>query len=279
MSQKHNQEPGVVLITGGRTGIGLEISTQLAHRGVKVYSASRQLCVGFQSTDGKGEIIPVQMDVNDEQQIAAAVARIVKENGRLDAVICNAGNGLAGAIEDCSSEEVRYQMETNFFGAVKTIQACLPVFRKQGSGKIIAVSSVAAIVPIPYQAFYSAGKSALFIFMQSLALEVAPFGIQCCTILPGDTKTEFTAMRKYTEASRMPASGYAANMKKAVEKMEQDEQKGMESSFVAKKIVEQLFRKKMNVTVVPGIQYKFICWLFNLLPYKLRLLAVKIVYL
>ncbi len=268
----------VVLITGASAGIGLSAAEQLMNKGVKVYAASRRGGVNKKAPSGEGEIVHVIMDVNNEEEITIVVAQIVKENGQLDAVVSNAGNGIAGSIEDTSSEEVKYQFETNFFGAVKVIQACIPVFRKQGYGKIIATSSVAALVPIPFQAFYSAGKSALLVFMQALAIELKPYGIQCCSILPGDTKTDFTAARKYTIASQSSDSAYSAKMKKSVGKMEKDEQNGVDASKVALKIVNQIFKKKMKVSVVPGIDYKLICFLFNRLPAGLRLWVVGLLY-
>ena len=271
-------ETKVVLITGASAGIGLAAAVQLMNKGVKVYAASRRGGSTQKALNGVGELIPVKMDVNNEEQIASAIAQILKENSRLDALICNAGNGIGGSIEDTSSEEVKYQLETNFFGAVKTIQACLPVFRKQGYGKIITTSSVAAIIPIPFQAFYSAGKSALLIFMQALALEVKPYGIQCCTVLPGDTKTEFTAARKYTEASQSENSVYYKKMKASVGKMEKDEQNGMSPDVIARNMVNQLERKSMKAIVIPGFQYQVICWLFNRLPVKLRLSVVGMLY-
>jgi len=213
-------ETKVVLITGASTGIGLSAALQLMNMGVRVYAASRRGGDTKKAENMGGELINVKMDVNNEAEIASVVAQILKENSRLDAVICNAGNGIGGSIEDTSEEEMRYQMETNFFGAVKTIQACIPVFRAQGYGKILTTSSVAAIVPIPFQAFYSAGKAALLIFMQALAIELKPFGIQCCTVLPGDTKTDFTSARKYTVASQLTDSVYYQTMKTSVGKME-----------------------------------------------------------
>jgi len=271
-------ETKVVLITGASAGIGLSAAEQLMNKGLKVYAASRRGGKSQKAESGEGELIHVKMDVNKEDEIASVVAQIMKENSRLDAVICNAGNGIAGSIEDTSSEEVRYQLETNFFGAVKTIQACIPVFRAQGYGKIIATSSVAAIVPIPFQAFYSAGKSALLVFMQALSIELKPFGIQCCSILPGDTKTEFTAARKYSLKSKSPDSVYQEKMNASVKKMEHDEQNGVDASKVARKMVSQILRKKMKVSVVPGIDYKLICFLFNRLPANLRLWVVGLIY-
>lgn len=270
----------VVLITGASSGIGLEVATQLVQKGVKVYAASRnpQNNPANNNTAQWGKIIPVKMDVNVEEEIKTVLSQILEENGQLDAVICNAGNGIAGSIEDTSTEEMKYQLETNFFGAVKTIQACLPVFRKQSHGKIIATSSVAAIVPIPYQAFYSAGKSALSIFMQALAIETKPYGIQCCTVLPGDTKTAFTSARKYTKQSQSPESVYRKKMTKSVSKMERDEQNGMSPAFVAKKIVRQVMKKRMKGTVVPGILYKLICGVIKFVPYRLRLWVIGKLY-
>jgi len=271
-------ETKVVLITGASTGIGLAAALQLMNKGVRVYAASRRGGISQKAENGDGELIHVKMDVNIEAEIASVVAQILKENNRLDAVICNAGNGIAGSIEDTSVEEMRYQLETNFFGAVKTIQACIPVFRSQGYGKILATSSVAAIVPIPFQAFYSAGKSALLVFMQALAIELKPFDIQCCSVLPGDTKTEFTSARKYTKNSELPDSVYLKKMNTAVKKMEFDEQNGMEANSVAGAMVKQIMRERMKVFVVPGLQYQLICLIFNRLPTNVRLWVVDKIY-
>ncbi len=268
----------MVLITGASAGIGLSAATQLMNKGAKVYAASRRGGVSQKADSGSGELIHVVMDVNHEEEIAGVVSKIIEENNRLDAVICNAGNGIAGSVEDTSVEEMRYQFETNFFGAVKTINACVPVFRKQGYGKILAVSSVAAIIPIPYQAFYSAGKSALQILIQALSMELKPFGIQCSCILPGDTKTEFTAARKYSAASQSQNSAYLKRMKDSVAKMEKDEQNGMPASVVAKAIVKQVFNKRMHSFYVIGLQYQIIYHLFNVLPTDLRLWIIGKIY-
>lgn len=266
----------IILLTGGSSGIGLEIAHQLMEKGIRVYSASRRVSAAIKASQGTGEIIPVQLDINDECQTIALVNRILQENGHLDAVICNAGNGIAGAVEDTSADEVSFQFNTNFFGAVKTIHACLPVFRKQGFGKIIATSSVAAIIPIPYQAFYSASKSALLTFMQALSLETKRFGIQCCTILPGDTKTDFS--RKYTDASQSSDSAYKSKMNESINKMIRDEQSGMKASFIARHVVKQVTCKQMNAIVIPGLQYKLICWGFNILPRRLSLWLIGLIY-
>ena len=267
-----------ILLTGGSAGIGLATAQLLMNKGYRVYSGSRRGGGEAQKSSSGGEIIPLILDVNDEESVKAAVEKIVAENQQLYAVISNAGNGIAGAVEDSNSEEVKYQLETNFFGSVKVIQACLPVFRQQGHGKIIATTSVAAVIPIPFQAFYSAGKAALQIFVEALAMEVKPFGIQCCTILPGDTKTEFTNARRYTSASNNEKSAYYKRMKVGAEKMEHDEQNGRKPEAIAKAIVRQIDRRKMKSRVIPGLMYKAICTVSDLLPNALRLKLINMVY-
>lgn len=267
----------IVLLTGGSSGIGAATAQMLHDNGMIVYAASRRgsLPDGIQASS---TLIPVKMDVNDADGIEAVVKHIVQQQGRLDAVVCNAGNGIAGAIEDTSEHEARTQMETCFFGAVKTIQACLPVFRRQGHGRIITVTSVAALIPIPYQAFYSAVKAALLIFTKALSIEVKPFGIQCCSILPGDTKTGFTSARKYTEASQDKDSPYYERMSASVGKMEHDEQNGMAPTVIARAVCHQLKRRRMSVTVTPRLDYKLIGLLSHWLPDRLMLWIVGLLY-
>ena len=268
----------VVLITGASAGIGLSLAEILMKKGMKVYAASRRGGIDVECAETGGQIIPVKMDVNNEVEIADAVDNIISENNRLDALVCNAGNGISGAVEDTLSNEAKYQFETNFFGVVKCINACLPVFRQQKQGKIMVTSSVAGVVPIPFQAFYSASKSALLLFMNALSLEIKPFGIQCCTVLPGDTKTEFTAARKYTAHSQSTESAYYDTLKKSVGKMERDEQNGMPPKTVAKVMARQLMKKRMRLSVVPGLQYKLICWIYSLLPLRIKLWLVGLLY-
>lgn len=267
----------IILVTGASSGIGLEAAKQLMQKGACVYAASRS---GGEAstTDNEGEIIPVKMDVNRTEDLQAVINQICNEQGRLDAVICNAGNGLAGAVEDTSEEEIRYQMETNFFGTMKTIQACLPVFRQQKRGRIVVVSSVAALVPIPYQAFYSASKSAAQLSLQALSMEIKSFGIQCCAVLPGDTRTGFTSARRFTDRSQRPDSPYASRFDKSIGKMERDERNGMSPSFIARAIVRQLARRHMKPTVVPGLPYKLICLALRIVPNRLKLWIVGKMY-
>jgi len=268
----------IVLLTGASAGIGKAAAELLLKKGVIVYGASRSGGEPQEDIQSQGKIIPVKMDVNSEADIQAVVRQIIDTHGKLDVVIANAGNGVAGAIEETSIEEARYQFETNFFGVVKTIQACLPIFREQGYGKIITVSSLAGVIPIPFQTFYSSVKAALMLFMNGISIELKPFGIQCCTILPGDTKTAFTSARKYTQSSQNEKSPYYQTMKRSVGRMEKDEQNGMSAEAVARPIVRQVMNNKMHTIYVTGIVNQLFYHLFNVLPTNFRLWIIGKLY-
>ena len=247
-------------------------------KGDTVYAVSRRALGDERDVASGGSITHISADVTKPETIDAAVAEVIKRSGRIDVLICNAGNGIAGAVEDTSIDEVRYQFETNFFGVVSTVKAVLPYMRAQRSGRIIATSSVAAIVPIMFQAFYSASKSALLIYMQALGMEVAEWGIECGCVLPGDTKTDFTKSRKYTVASQSPDSAYTDIMRVSVSKMEKDEMNGTDPKGIAKAIVSQTTRCHVAPILVPGAQYKIICLLMKVIPARLRLYIVRKIY-
>ena len=268
----------IVLLTGGSAGIGSATAQYLMKQGYTVYAASRRGSENIDDNTTGGKIIGLCADVTIPESLENAVSRIMEEQGELSAVICNAGNGIAGSVEDTSLEEARYQMETNFFGVLNTIKACLPIFREQNHGKIIAISSVAAVAPIPFQGFYSASKSAIMLLMQSLSMEVQPYNIKCTCILPGDVKTDFTSSRKYTEASTLPSSEYTDAMKAAVQTMEKDEQNGMMPIVIAKAIHKVLRKKNPGYVVVPNITYKTLCLIMKLVPTSLKIWVISKMY-
>lgn len=266
----------IILLTGGSAGIGKAAAELLMERGNTVYALSRR--GGEDRRGGTGSIINITADVTKPETLQKAVDEVIAKSGRIDALVCNAGNGIAGSVEDTSLDEVRYQMETNFFGVVNTVKAVLPQMRAQKSGRIVAMSSVAAIVPIPFQAFYSASKSAILLYMQALGMELAPWNIECGCVLPGDTKTDFTSSRKYTEASQSANSPYKAMMDKSVGKMEADERNGVEPCVIARAIASQLTRRHVKPILIPGAQYKFICFMMKIVPQRLRLAIVRMIY-
>ncbi len=215
----------VVLVTGASAGIGRACADRLASAGWTVVGASRR---GTSGTGWRG----IVMNVDDQAAVRDGVAGVVREHGRLDAVVAAAGWGVAGAAEFTSIAEAQAQVDTNFWGCVRVVQAVLPQMRTQRSGRILLVSSIAGAIGIPFQAYYSASKFALEGFGESLAYEVAPFGIAVTLVQPGNITTDFTANRRI--CPEVDTEGvYSAAMTKAVAAMERDERNGAPSSQVA----------------------------------------------
>ena len=225
----------VILVTGASSGIGRVCADSLHQSGWTVIGASRR------GTSSAGWS-PLAMNVDDDGSVTDGVAKVLKEHGRLDAVLANAGFGIAGAAEQTSIADAKAQLETNFWGAVRIVNAVLPIFRNQGGGRLLLTSSIGGVLGIPYQAFYSASKFALEGYAESLAYEVEPFKIHVTLIEPGNFKTDFTANRRMVEVTG--DDPYKAAREKAVSMMERDEINGADPLLVAKVVEKVLNAKK-----------------------------------
>jgi NAD(P)-dependent dehydrogenase (short-subunit alcohol dehydrogenase family) len=179
-------------ITGTSRGFGREWAAAALDRGDRVAATARDTSSLDELVDKYGDaIFPIALDVNDREADFAAVAAAYEHFGRLDVVVNNAGYGHFGFIEEISEEEARAQLETNLFGALWVSQAALPFLREQGSGHIIQVSSIGGISAFPMVGIYHASKWALEGFSQTLAQEVAGFGIHVTLIEPGGFTTDW----------------------------------------------------------------------------------------
>ena len=172
-----------------------------AERGWRVFELSRRdVSVTGDGLQVTGEIIHVTCDVTSEESCKAAIAQVLKQTDTIDVVISNAGYGISGPIEFTQIKDAERQMDVNFMGAVRFTQAVLPQLRQQRRGRIIYTSSVAAILAVPYQSFYSASKAAINAFALALANEVKEFGISVSVMMPGDVSTGFTDARDKSSA-------------------------------------------------------------------------------
>jgi NAD(P)-dependent dehydrogenase (short-subunit alcohol dehydrogenase family) len=215
--QVDHREPRVVLVTGASSGFGQAIAHALRARGWRVYGTSRAPSAAAADA---GPLLA--MDVDDDASVAEAVDRLLRDAGRLDALVNNAGFGCAGALEDTTVEEARRQFETNFFGMHRVCRAVLPHMRGRRAGRIVNMSSMGGLVAFPFQGMYCATKYAVEAYTQALRMEVRPFGIQVSMIEPGDFATGFTASRRLPAASTA-GSPYAERCRAAVAKMAEDE--------------------------------------------------------
>ena len=180
----------VVLITGGSSGIGKSVGEFLHQKGYLVFGTSRN------PEKIQDSVFPlVALDVRDVGSIHKAVAGIIKETGRLDVVINNAGVGITGPIEEIPTEEIKNNFETNLFGPIEVMKAVLPQMRLQKSGLIINITSIAGYMGLPYRGVYSASKGALELITEALRMETKSFGIHITNVAPGDFATNIAAGR------------------------------------------------------------------------------------
>ena len=205
----------VAIVTGGTSGIGRATALALQERGYTVYELSRR-------AEGMPDIRHIVADITKEETLQAAVEQVLAVEGRLDLVVNNAGFGISGAIEFTDTQEAQRLFDTLFFGMVRMNRCVIPLMRQQGHGRIVNISSVAAPVPIPFQAYYSAGKAAINAYTMALANELRPFGVTVCAVMPGDIKTGFTAARHkiidgddIRAASAAPSSGWSTTSRPA----------------------------------------------------------------
>jgi len=171
-------------------------------------------------------------------------------------VVNCAGFGIAGAVEDTSIEEAKGQFDTNFFGVLRVCRAVLPSMRAHRSGTIVNVSSIAGLVSLPFQAFYSASKFALEGMTEALRMEVRPFGIHVVLVEPGDTRTQFTANRRRTAAALCEHSPYRAAFAEAMGVVESEELAGVDPAPVAKVVSRAVHASApdLRYTVGPAMQ-------------------------
>lgn len=217
----------------------------------------------------------LEMDVTGEASVARCVESILNREGRLDALINNAGIALAGAVENTSIEQAKRQMEVNFFGVLRVCRAALPVMRSQGDGYIVNVGSIGGLIALPYQAIYSASKFALEGLTEALRLEVRRFGLKVVLIEPGDHKTALTQNRWWTEASTGDEA-YRSSAQTAVERMAHDEQHGSSPEHVGQLLARVLDTRnpRLRYTTGPAVQRAAV-WLKRLLPYGLIEFGVR----
>ena len=185
----------IALITGSSSGIGFETSLLLARNGIYTYATMRNLSKSQEILDiTKKECLPLKvltLDVTDEKSTQKAIDMVMHEQNRIDILVNNAGYSLVGALEQISMDEIKEEFETNFFGIIKLIQKVLPQMRKQRSGRIINVSSLAGRIGLPIASAYVSSKFALEGLSESLKYEVQDFGIYVILIEPGVIKTNF----------------------------------------------------------------------------------------
>ena len=255
-------DPSVVLVTGASSGNGRAIATLLSQRGYRVFGTSRR--------PAETEVSPgfdlLELDVCSDDSVRDCVAGVLERAGRLDVLVNNAGYELAGALEETSLDEARAQFETNFFGIVRMVKAALPAMRRQRSGRIVDISSLAGLAPTPFMGMYSASKFAVEGFTATLRVEVQPFGIHVSQVEVGFLNT---AMKSHRQRTTERIAEYDARRGRALKSIAELEERGPGAELVARAVRRIVGSRRPRLRYLVGRQARTVALLQQFLPERL----------
>lgn len=248
----------VVLITGASSGIGKATAEKLLGESYSVYASARNVNK-LKPLEVRGAKI-LELDVTQDESIKSAVDRIIRECGRLDILINNAGYGSYGALEDIPIEEARHQFEVNVFGLGRLTQLALPYMRDQSFGKIINITSVGGKIYEPLGSWYHASKFAVEGLSDCLRLELQPFGIDVIIVEPGPIKTEWglIAIEKLMQRSGHTAYAKAAQTGAKLLATSNDEKVASDPEVIATTISKALKAKRPKARYAAGTGAQFL---------------------
>jgi len=237
----------VALVTGSSSGIGFETSLALARNGYHTFATMRNLGKDekikqiIEKEDLSVEIL--ELDVDNEESVNRAIKTVSEKKGRIDVLVNNAGYGMWGTVEDVSIDEFKEQFETNFFSIIRLIQKVAPIMRKQNSGNIVNISSVAGRIGFPVSPAYISSKFALEGLSESLRFELMPFGINVIIIEPGVIKTNFFDSMKMSEKSQQDST-YKEITDKVISGVKMMAEMGTHPKEVADVVIKTLGEEK-----------------------------------
>ena len=246
----------VAVVTGSSSGIGYETALMLARNGFLTYATMRNLSKSenIKSIAAK-ENLPIRttkLDVTDNVSVKNAVQTMSSETGRINVLVNNAGYVLDGAFEDLSMDEIKAQYETNVFGLIRTTQAVLPAMRKQKSGVIVNISSIAGRFGYPDGSAYVSTKFAVEGLSESMAYELEPFGIKVIMIEPGVIRTNIFNSVVVAKKSQDPNSPYSQMKQKVASSFERMMKNASSPELVAKVVLEAVINQNPNLRYVAG---------------------------
>jgi len=254
----------VILITGASSGFGRVISEKLSKAGNIVYGTSRNP----ENYPKPKKYKLLKFDITSFIESKKIVNNIVSENKRIDVLINNAGIGFTGPIEEISIKDIKRVFDTNFFGHIDVIQSVLPIMRKNKSGLVINITSIAGYQGIPFGSIYSSSKASMEHLGEALSMELNQFGVKVVNIAPGDYKTAIINNRHDTELKI--DSPYYDVYKQCIEEWSLNMSKSRNPIEVAN-LVEKVIKSRN-----PGIHYIIGPLLQKLSVYLKKILPEKI---
>ena len=248
---------GVALVTGASSGIGLVTAKALVNAGYRVFGTSRKPVARSQG------VTMLICDVTDEVSVRALIEEIMRQAGRIDLVVNNAGIGLLGGAEESSIAQVQRLFDVNVLGVARVVNAVLPIMRNQKSGRIVNMSSILGLIPSPFNAFYASTKHAIEGYSESLDHEVRAFGIRVLLVEPGVTRTSFE--ENLTRADQ-PLPAYAAERARSENLMRKWVEAGDPPQVVADTVVKAATAGKPKLRYSAGKQSRQVRALRRFVP-------------
>lgn len=254
----------IVFIIGASSGIGYSTAEIFLDNNYIVYNGSRD-----SSPDNRVKNLTV--DISNYDTINQAVNTIIDEQGHIDILINSSGFSMAAAIDEVADEDYKYLFDVNLLGIIHTIKTVVPFMKEHGEGRIINISSIASVTPIPYDPYYSASKAALDMLTFALNAELVPFNIKLSSVLPGGTATDFTWKRK--------TIGYENSyVNNATSVLARKEQRGMTAEAVAKIIYKTAISKHPNIIIPCGFSNKLKYISAKLIPKKMMITMTRMIF-
>jgi NAD(P)-dependent dehydrogenase (short-subunit alcohol dehydrogenase family) len=260
----------VALVTGASSGIGAATARLLNERGFEVYGTSRR--PDRLPPSAPSSIRWVAMDVCSDNSVRRGVREVLEKTSRIEALVCNAGCGSFGSVEELPLDAARVQFETNFFGTLRTLRAVLPGLRERRGGRIVLVGSLAGRAPIPFQAHYSASKAALDALALALRNELRPFGVRVSLVEPGDIRTAFNDATDFGDTGGSPYGERIASCRRVVQEC-MPRAPGPE--IVAAVIQRALTARRPRVRYTVGPEARLVPFGRRLLPDALMLRFIR----
>jgi short-subunit dehydrogenase len=222
-----------VLVTGASSGLGKAIADRLSQAGFRVIGTSRHAPAAGQIN--AGGLTMARLDICDAASVAALRDRLADAGALPAVIVLNAGFGIAGAIEETPVDAVQAQLDTNFVGAHRVVQAFLPGLRAHRRGHLVFIGSLAGRISLPFQGIYSASKAALAAYAAALRIELRPFGVAVALVEPGDHRTSFPD--RSTRPSDTPASAYEPQQSRVLAAMVASEESGASPESLAEAVL------------------------------------------
>ena len=252
----------VAIVTGSSSGIGYETALLLARNGFRTYATMRNMekakAISDVAKSEKLSLHTLKLDVTDEKSVNDAIKTIKSDAGRIDVLVNNAGYGLTGSLEDLSMGEIKAQYETNVFGLIRVTQAVLSTMREQKSGIIVNISSIGGKMAMPLSSPYIGTKFAVEGLSESIAYDLAPFGIKVVIIEPGAIKTNFDTGMVVAQKNKNPSSPYYQNMQKLQSSLNSLLKNGTPPAKVAEVILNAITAPAPNLRYTAGDDAAFL---------------------